>query len=235
MRPPLADGLFDQRAEFGEIIDRYPQVRALVPRLRDAAVNDTVSIEQVFEGIVSEAHDRVATRRQLAAAQFYIHDAIETSVERFAFLTAHGVTNYHELVNRIDVAFGPRGTPVVYVTFNYDQLIETALDDALGHQFHHIDDYVNDPSRRVFKLHGSVNWRRLAERVDGAPTEYPWINSSHKQNVAWLLARTRHCGQRSCMRLVLPTKVPISASFFQRLPSQLRGRLAEISHYPRYT
>jgi hypothetical protein len=185
--PPLADRLFDERVEFGDIIDRYPQVRALVRRLRAAATSDTLSIEEVFELIATEAKDRAATRRHLAAAQFYVHDAIETSVEAFAFRGAHGVTNYHELVNRIDVALASRNEPVMYITFNYDQLLETALDDTLEHDFAHIASYINRPQRRVIKLHGSVNWRRGIVQTDNTQVTVPWFQGSRAGNARWLL------------------------------------------------
>jgi hypothetical protein len=187
--PPVARRLFDTRHEFGDIIDLYPQVRALVPRLREAATVNAVSIEEVFEHIVTAARGRSATRLQLAGARYYIRDAIELSVDRFAFRGAHGVTNYHELVDRIDAALEPSRDGVLYVTFNYDQLLEVAIADTLGQEFQSIDDYVANTQRLVIKPHGSVNWRRRVGYPSGASLAAPWTGNDRHKNVHWLLGQ----------------------------------------------
>jgi hypothetical protein len=181
--PPLSRDLFDERGAFSEIINRYTAVRVLVPRLRAAAHDDNVSIEHEFEDIVAESRDRVPVRRQLLAARFYIHDAIKVAVDDFARDNASGVTNYHLLVNRLNAV----GDPVLYVTFNYDRLLETALTDCQGHEFVDISSYIYSDQLKVIKLHGSVGWRR---RLDGAIP--PVSGGDRKAYSDWVLAQLHH-------------------------------------------
>lgn len=179
-RPPLARDLFADRPAFAEIINRYPAVRVLVPRLRAASRDETISIEHEFESIVAEAQVRGPVRRQLMAARFYLHDAIESSVDDFAEQSASGVTNYHLLVNRINAD----GEPVLYVTFNYDRLLETALRDCQGHEFVDINNYVYTDQLKVIKLHGSVGWRR---RLDGPK---PALSGGDRESYGrWVLSQ----------------------------------------------
>lgn len=47
------------------------------------------------------------------------------------------------------------------VSFNYDTLLETAINATLGHGYNKVDDYINfDRSIFLYKPHGSCNWIR---------------------------------------------------------------------------
>ncbi|MGH9277610.1 MAG: SIR2 family protein, partial [Acidimicrobiales bacterium] len=74
-------------------------------------------------------------------------------------LMTHGCTNYHFLVERLDEWARNNSECVGYVTFNYDTLLERAIEDA-GPKLHFNDlsDYVAHPRLKVFKLHGSCDW-----------------------------------------------------------------------------
>jgi len=159
-RPPLARSLF--APQYGGVIDQYPACRALVPRLRRAAHDDTVAIEQEFQAILTEAANRRETIRQLAATRYYIRAMIE-GVTLGWMNETHGVTNYHVLVDRLDTWAQLSGEAIVYVTFNYDTLLDTALEDALRFRCTDMSHYVSNERIRLIKLHGSTNWRRLAQ------------------------------------------------------------------------
>jgi hypothetical protein len=159
-QPPLASELFAVRPSFGQFIDRYGPLRAIIDRMRDAAVGGTTSIEHEFESIVSEAADNLTVRRQLAGARFYLHDGIEDSTLTYA-RAANGVTNYHVLVDRINAALASRPDSVTYVTFNYDRLLEQAIKDTLRRPFRVLEDYVRNDRPAVIKLHGSVGWTQV--------------------------------------------------------------------------
>ena len=49
--------------------------------------------------------------------------------------------------------------PVCLVTFNYDRLIEGALNGA-GIAIAQLPDYIASPRFKLFKVHGSINWVR---------------------------------------------------------------------------
>jgi hypothetical protein len=48
------------------------------------------------------------------------------------------------------------------VTFNYDALLEGSVESVFGHRLDHIDRYISHSAVRVYKPHGSVNWRQSA-------------------------------------------------------------------------
>src|SRR5260370_5304529 len=52
-RPPLANELFENRPLFAEAIDRFPECRTIVPRLRNLGER---SLEATLEDIRSEEH-----------------------------------------------------------------------------------------------------------------------------------------------------------------------------------
>ena len=180
-RPPLTSDLFADREGFGDFIDLYPPVRLLVPRLRAAAVDKTISIESEFERVVAESRDRPAVRRQLVAAQCYIRDVVQSSTSRWAITDAHGVTNYHRLVDEIGAWLDGGTGSVCFVTFNYDTLLETACYDSRGMRLNEIGAYVSDMRTPVIKLHGSVNWRRPTTNLQSPHT------GGGAMNAAWLM------------------------------------------------
>jgi SIR2-like domain len=51
---------------------------------------------------------------------------------------------------------------VILVTFNYDRLLELAL-DTFGVRISNISDYIKNKQFNVFKLHGSVDWGRIVD------------------------------------------------------------------------
>jgi hypothetical protein len=61
----------------------------------------------------------------------------------------------------IDQILGATPERTLFVTFNYDTLIEDAL-GIHGVKFDHLEAYINrDPRFALYKLHGSVDWARL--------------------------------------------------------------------------
>jgi hypothetical protein len=51
---------------------------------------------------------------------------------------------------------------VLFVTFNYDILLERAVTDLTDHQFASVHDYISDCGFSIIKVHGSANWGRVA-------------------------------------------------------------------------
>src|SRR6266568_3188132 len=146
-RPPLANELFENRPLFAEAIDRFPECRPIVPRLRNLGDR---SIEAVLEDIQGEAETYARANQELAAVRCYLHRVISRTENEWRGVAKH-VTNYLTLLREIERTH-PKG-PVCLVTFNYDMLLE----DALLHFDLHIEgmsDYTQKhPFYRVFKLH----------------------------------------------------------------------------------
>ena len=170
-RPPLANRLFDNRPLFVEALDQFPQSKPVIATLRGAA-----SIETALTEIEEQSGNYDRGKRELAAIRCYLQRAIR-ECERAWRETTRGVTHHLRLLREIERTRKPN-EPVCLVTFNYDTLLETALDD-LGVPIQTMDDYT-DVSRmfQLFKLHGSVNW---ANEID---TPLPGnVNSGNPMSV----------------------------------------------------
>lgn len=163
-RPPLASGLVDLRQRFGVAADAYPEVRPLIARLRRTfEAGDPVNIESELDAIVGLA-ERTDPHllRQLAAFRFYLREIITETCDAW-WQHAHGITNYHVLIERVESWRYPREERVCVVTFNYDTLLERAVADVLNLKISGLSDYIgpNDWKWTIVKLHGSVNWGRI--------------------------------------------------------------------------
>jgi hypothetical protein len=156
-RPPLAQQLFQNRPHFREAISDYPKCRILVPKLEPAA---NTTVEQVLGRLLEESAGDEERFRQLASIRFYLRRIIWECGRHWLDL-AKGVSNYKTLVDSIrHYSTGD----VCFVTFNYDTMLEDAL-QTVGQSFRRIPDYVHC-RYKVIKLHGSVNWVRPVNTED---------------------------------------------------------------------
>lgn len=159
VRLPLADQLFEDRELFAPILERFPRVLDVVPRLRHLQPGETV--ESVMEALQAEAATDPRRHRQLAAVRYYLQAAIWACAFEWDRQAARGVTNYRSLLDLIEYRRKPDET-VCLVTFNYDTMLEAAL-STVELEIRAIGDYVASKAYKVIKLHGSVNWGREVE------------------------------------------------------------------------
>jgi len=98
---------------------------------------------------------------QLLSFSFYIHDIIRTSETNVRSFN-QGNTNYTVLLNRLQEGNFDSKSGIILVTFNYDTLLETACNQVYPvWEFNDYDDYFKgSPTVRLYKPHGSLNWRR---------------------------------------------------------------------------
>lgn len=156
-RPPLAKDLFVPRNHLGSVLQRYGDYCAgLIGELRAAPADQP--LEQLLDEVSARANDRQDSRAatELMAIRYYIRDFIEACSDSWLTMTRH-ITNYHYLVNRLDRWAREADEQVLYVTFNYDTLLEHACRQA---QLFITDfnSYIAHPRIKVFKPHGSVDW-----------------------------------------------------------------------------
>ena len=169
-RLPLADYLFDDRDHFSDTMLRFPKCLPIIPYLRTPR-NRTV--EQALEDLQSQASKYPDGHHQLAAIRYYLHMML-WGCEHGWNAIAKGVTNYKTLLDLIDRQQNPRGACLV--TFNYDRMIEDAL-QGMGLNIRDLPDYVRS-RYNLIKLHGSVNW---GHEVEAPHSEWRGMN-------AWELA-----------------------------------------------
>jgi hypothetical protein len=160
-RPPLAGELFDDRDIFSAVALRYPATLGLLPWLRRQGRDGT--IEAAFDSLQKDAAEHPERVSQLTALRFYIRDAITNICAQWVGGNRVGQLNHHALLEQLE--FARAGSRVLLVTFNYDNLLETAM-GWMGRSFMSLDSYVDDPAYQLFKLHGSADWSRQV-RISG--------------------------------------------------------------------
>lgn len=152
---PVTSGLFGDRAAFNEIVrNDYPEALPAIAELRirvAAGAELETELAKMQERATWYAPDRI----QLAGIRFYLQDIIRRCSQvagNVAF------TNHLLLVRRLDRWRQETGESILYVTFNYDLLLEQALSRVLGVAFPDMASYIDDPRFALIKLHGSIDW-----------------------------------------------------------------------------
>jgi hypothetical protein len=172
-RPPLADNLFLDAGLRHTARMQFPQIHELIPELLPRAGR---SLEDSLQRLQDESAKDPWRLQQLAAVRYYLQALFRRLIPQW-LNDIGSVTNYRALLGQL---FHHRGSgdpgPVCFVTFNYDTLIEHALEQRLGMKFDAIPDYVSHGELKLFKLHGSENWGRYlasAPPIIGA-SDNPW-------------------------------------------------------------
>jgi len=156
-RPPLADQLFDDRPIFTSNIERFPACQPVIPYLRERG---SKTVEQVLGELQAEGEGYRRRLSQLAAIRWYLRAMLAQCTANW-LATSHGLSNHKTLFDQIE-QYGRPDEGVCLVTFNYDLLIERAL-ESLDIYVSDIPDYIRNDRYKLFKLHGSINWSRDIE------------------------------------------------------------------------
>ena len=174
-RPPLASQLFENRPEFVRAMEAFPDCKAIVPLLRG-----TVPVEQQLAVLEQQAQGYPARRRQLVAIRFYLHTVLWHCTKNWH--SQHkSITNYATFLDAIERWRYENKEKVCVVTFNYDTMIEQAMEQVLRLEFEHFGRYVSHPLYQLIKLHGSIDW--------GLELEIPQVAKSSQELLEHALAR----------------------------------------------
>jgi hypothetical protein len=153
--PPLADGLLAPR--FNSFVAALPECADVVGRLR-VEIEKGKGVEQAIDGELARAEGGFPELfGGLIALRFYLQRVIAETTRHWVEGAA-GVTNHLALLRHIEYWRRPRDESVLLVTFNYDLLIEEAMERVLGFKATSIEDYTSRVDYRLYKPHGSVNW-----------------------------------------------------------------------------
>lgn len=156
-KPPLTSALFAPESVWSVEGGITPLPRNLVPVLQLVRrQTEFLGIEGALERLKSEVGNDPKRWAQLLAVQEWLCRVLtqctETSIEY-----VKGATTYVDLVSKLDHWQAQVNVPVNYITFNYDTLLERALEQCQtrppsvhGFAFH---EHFN-----VFKPHGSIDW-----------------------------------------------------------------------------
>ena len=154
-RPPLANDLFAARYEpfYGSLQAEFV---GILHRLR--GLFDGISLEEVLEKVSVEGESYPRRRGQLVGVRYYLQHLLRDCGDKWAQAAQHA-TNYAALFDQVDEWRHSVDEQVAIVTFNYDLMVESALNALFGLSYSAIDDWASsERNYRVFKLHGSCNW-----------------------------------------------------------------------------
>ena len=111
-----------------------------------------------MELLQDEAKDYPERLRELASIQYYLRDLLFEVTNQWLAQT-DGVTNYAPLIGEI-LRLNKTKEPVSLVTFNYDLLLDHALESFGYHPQAPEDQFKAHETLKLFKPHGSVDWAR---------------------------------------------------------------------------
>jgi len=168
-RPPLADQLFSNRSWFQDVMRRYPDCLRVVDRLRYFPGGS--SLEKEMQMLQREANGYPIRLNQLAAIRFYLREMLWQLGEHW-LAAAKGLTNHITLLDQIDHLRKPDEL-ILLVTFNYDTLIEFAL-NRFNIVIKALPDYVSHGTFKLIKLHGSIDW---AQTIQDLPSDVLQLSS----------------------------------------------------------
>jgi hypothetical protein len=171
-RPPLADNLFLDSGLRHTARLQFPIVHEIVPELLPRPGR---SLEESLQRLQDESVKDPHRLRQLTAVRYYLQYLFRSLGP--AWLNDIGsVTNYLALIGQIiHHRRDDDPDPICLVTFNYDTLIEHALEMRVEMKINKMGDYVSDKNFKLFKLHGSENWGRT---LTSAPSTVSWVNKN---------------------------------------------------------
>jgi hypothetical protein len=158
-RPPLAAELFDpDRRSFVEAAYEWREGAGLIGEIRSSVAGGT-GVETALERFVGYASaGDPETIRGLLAIRYYIRQVITQCATNWSRKYGN-VTNHRMLFNQIERWRRGHQDQGLLVTFNYDSLLDTALDSS-GRSLDTIDAFVSRDDYRLIKAHGSIDWMR---------------------------------------------------------------------------
>src|SRR5882724_8032071 len=162
-RPPLANQLFDNRPIFVKAMREFPEVIPLASPLRRSGV----IVEAELAKLKEQSKTYPPARQELAAIRFYLHSALWECQKKW-HEKHNNITNFTALLRELKRWRYETNERACLVTFNYDTMVEQAMDLVLGCKFRSFSEYISQDNFALIKLHGSIDWGlEIAEQVSG--------------------------------------------------------------------
>ena len=166
-QPPLTDTLFDNATFLSEFMPSGP-ARALAATVAHRLHKTP---RPNFEAVITTEYQRSQAnptlRAGFTALRFYLRDLFMDATRKWT-REVGGVTNYQWLVREVEAWRGSVDGRVLWITFNYDTMLDEALEDVYQDSFGwggepdpQLATYTSSPDWALVKLHGSCDWRRL--------------------------------------------------------------------------
>ncbi len=169
-RLPLANQLFSPFHHQDVLLDAY-NLMGLASPLRSKSVSqgDKFDVETELARINEIANQRSDsnTLQNLFKTRFYLQELIKTLTNKTLEQT-HSHTVYVDLLTKLKdwIEELPESRYIDIVVFNYDNLIEKAMNTVYSFDWHlknengQLSAYYSGKNLRIYKPHGSINWGR---------------------------------------------------------------------------
>lgn len=164
-RPPLAAQLADPSPLGNRTLGKWDKARPVVDSLRREmlhADNDDArapTLEQALRVYQDRSKEIPKHELHLLTFRFYLQDLLWRATSyMMCDELAGGVTNYLSLLSECMRWVSKGDRCVVFVSFNYDLLLERALESYGILNAGSIDSYVEDDTVTLLKPHGSIQW-----------------------------------------------------------------------------
>ncbi len=178
-QPPLTGALFGDRRNLETYLTGRGAAKGLVSditshldRVKPEETGGAgLTIEEALTREYLASKGNQLLRRAFTALRFYLRDLFRAATKEWPRQVG-GATNYTWLVRNVEKWRSPVEGYVLWVTFNYDGILDQALADFYDYDFG--EGGQADPKLRTFlehhdwsliKLHGSYDWRRRATRL----------------------------------------------------------------------
>lgn len=162
LRPPLAKDLFSEL--FAPFVAATPEAAPVVAQMRLASLSGG-DVERKLADLQAEVDTYPDRAAHVAAVRFYLHRLIAACTDEWIKHSA-GITNYLLMVDQIAAWQRRSQQPVLFVTFNYDTMLEDALARTLPGWDQDLVRVMSRTDFNLFKPHGSISWGRRASLPD---------------------------------------------------------------------
>ena len=160
-KPPLANEIFSDRKAFIEIIKDFGGASSLKSEILLHS-----DIEEYFQQLwdfASNNNDNL-TLSKIINTQFFLQKLF---VEISSNYNNAGNSNYDVLANLAYRYTLEMNEDILFVSFNYDLLLDFALEKTLNRRLNKIETYLESRIKYI-KPHGSCNWFRDLVHIIGA-------------------------------------------------------------------
>ena len=158
-KPPLTNEIFGR---YGGTLQEYPGATEAWNQMLHGLGKEGETVETQLQKLRDESLQYDPRKRQLLAVQFFLQDIFSRVSSDWSKDSYPGeVNNLRYLVGELERWRDNTGARILYVTFNYDTLLEDAIHRELQTVFETMERYLSD-DRSIIKVHGSWNWKRVA-------------------------------------------------------------------------
>lgn len=184
-RPPLAQEIFKDSREFRGILHKYEQAEILSSDIeRKIKQNrEGIGLEQILKDLeeqLKRGNDTHKIRQFLQVPLYLQHLFGEITVNYTKRPDEYNIL-VNEALSKLD--------RILFLTLNYDNLLEIPLSKISNTDFSSENEYIKDKKWMLVKLHGSINWsKKFAGITHADPSDNEYFRLLATSNLPLMLS-----------------------------------------------